>query len=79
MYKRQKQLYDLLLVAMSESDKKDKELKSQDDLITKMHDELAHEKEAIAVAEVMSEKNSMAGVESLVKETRKTLELKRRH
>lgn len=72
----EKQLYDLLLVAMSESDKKDKELKSQDDLITKMHDELAHEKEAIAVAEVMSEKNSMAGVESLVKETRKTLELK---
>lgn len=41
-----------------------------------MHDELAHEKEAIAVAEVMSEKNSMACVESLVKETRKTLELK---
>ena len=72
----EKQLYDLLLVAMSESDKKDKELKSQDDLIIKMHDELAHEKEAIAVAEVMSEKNSMAGVESLVKETRKTLELK---
>lgn len=72
----EKQLYDLLLVATSESDKKDKELKSQDDLITKMHDELAHEKEAIAVAEVMSEKNSMAGVESLVKETRKTLELK---
>ena len=72
----EKQLYDLLLVAMSESDKKDKELKSQDDLITKMYDELAHEKEAIAVAEVMSEKNSMAGVESLVKETRKTLELK---
>lgn len=72
----EKQLYDLLLVAMSESDEKDKELKSQDDLITKMHDELAHEKEAIAVAEVMSEKNSMAGVESLVKETRKTLELK---
>ena len=72
----EKQLYDLLLVAMRESDKKDKELKSQDDLITKMHDELAHEKEAIAVAEVMSEKNSMAGVESLVKETRKTLELK---
>lgn len=72
----EKQLYDLFLVAMSESDKKDKELKSQDDLITKMHDELAHEKEAIAVAEVMSEKKSMAGVESLVKETRKTLELK---
>lgn len=72
----EKQLYDLLLVAMRESDKKDKELKSQDDLITKMHDELAHEKEAIAVAEVMSEKNSMVGVESLVKETRKTLELK---
>jgi hypothetical protein len=72
----EKQLYDLLLVAMSESDKKDKELKSQDDLTTKMHDELAHEKEAIAVAGVMSEKNSMAGVESLVKETRKTLELK---
>ena len=72
----EKQLYDLLLVAMSESDKKDKELKSQDDLITKMHDELAHEKEAIAVAEVMSEKNSMAGVEGLVKETRKALELK---
>lgn len=65
----EKQLYDLLLVAMSESDKKDKELKSQDDLITKMYDELAHEKEAIAVAEVMSEKNSMAGVESLVNET----------
>ena len=42
----EKQLYDLLLVAMSESDKKDKELKSQDDLITKMYDELAHEKEA---------------------------------
>ena len=59
-----------------ESDKKDKELKSQDDLITKMYDELAHEKEAIAVAEVMSEKNSMAGVESLVNETRKALELK---
>ena len=72
----EKQLYDLLLVAMSESDKKDKELKSQDDLITKMYDELAHEKEAIAVAEVMSEKNSMAGVESLVNETRKALELK---
>lgn len=72
----EKQLYDLLLAAMSESDKKDKELKSQDDLITKMHDELAHEKEAIAVAEVMSEKNSMAGVESLVKETRKALDLK---
>ena len=72
----EKQLYDLLLVAMSESDKKDKELKSQDDLITKMYDELAHEKEAIAVAEVMSEKNSMAGVESLVNETRKSLELK---
>lgn len=61
---------------MRESDKKDKELKSQDDLITKMYDELAHEKEAIAVAEVMSEKNSMAGVESLVNETRKALELK---
>ena len=61
---------------MRESDKKDKELKSQDDLITKMYDELAHEKEAIAVAEVMSEKNSMAGVESLVNETRKSLELK---
>ena len=72
----EKQLYDLLLVAMWESDKKDKELKSQDDLITKMYDELAHEKEAIAVAEVMSEKNSMAGVESLVNETRKALELK---
>lgn len=72
----EKQLYDLLLVAMRESDKKDKELKSQDDLITKMYDELAHEKEAIAVAEVMSEKNSMAGVESLVNETRKALELK---
>lgn len=72
----EKQLYDLLLAAMSESDKKDKELKSQDDLITKMYDELAHEKEAIAVAEVMSEKNSMAGVESLVNETRKALELK---
>ena len=72
----EKQLYDLLLVAMRESDKKERELKSQDDLIAKMHDELAHEKEAIAVAEVMSEKNSMAGVESLVKETRKTLELK---
>ena len=72
----EKQLYDLLLVAMRESDKKDKELKSQDDLITKMNDELAHEKEAIAVAEVMSEKNSMAGVESLVNETRKALELK---
>ena len=41
-----------------------------------MYDELAHEKEAIAVAEVMSEKNSMAGVESLVNETRKALELK---
>ena len=37
----------MLLVAMRESDKKDKELKSQDDLITKMYDELAHEKEAI--------------------------------
>ena len=61
---------------MRESDKKDKELKSQDDLITKMYDELAQEKEAIAVAEVMSEKNSMAGVESLVNETRKALELK---
>lgn len=72
----ERQLYDLLLVAMRESDKKDKELKSQDDLITKMYDELAHEKEAIAVAEVMSEKNSMAGVESLVNETRKALELK---
>lgn len=72
----EKQLYDLLLVAMRESDKKDKELKSQDDLITKMFDELAQEKEAIAVAEVMSEKNSMAGVESLVNETRKALELK---
>ena len=72
----EKQLYDLLLVAMRESDKKDKELKSQDDLITTMYDELAHEKEAIAVAEVMSEKNSMAGVESLVNETRKALELK---
>ena len=72
----EKQLYDLLLVAMWESDKKDKELKSQDDLITKMYDELAHEKQAIAVAEVMSEKNSMAGVESLVNETRKALELK---
>ena len=72
----EKQLYDLLLVAMRESDKKDKELKSQDDLITKMYDELAHEKEAIAVAEVMSEKNSMAGVGSLVNETRKALELK---
>lgn len=72
----EKQLYDLLLVAMRESDKKDKELKSQDDLITKMYDELAHEKEAIAVAEVMSEKNSMARVESLVNETRKALELK---
>ena len=72
----EKQLYDLLLVAMRESDKKDKELKSQDDLITKMYDELAHEKEAIAVAEVMSEKNSMAGVESLVNETRKALGLK---
>lgn len=72
----EKQLYDLLLVAMRESDKKDKELKSQDDLITKMYDELAQEKEAIAVAEVMSEKNSMAGVESLVNETRKALELK---
>lgn len=72
----EKQLYDLLLVAMRESDKKDKELRSQDDLITKMYDELAHEKEAIAVAEVMSEKNSMAGVESLVNETRKALELK---
>ena len=72
----EKQLYNLLLVAMRESDKKDKELKSQDDLITKMYDELAHEKEAIAVAEVMSEKNSMAGVESLVNETRKALELK---
>lgn len=72
----EKQLYDLLLVAMRESDKKDKQLKSQDDLITKMYDELAHEKEAIAVAEVMSEKNSMAGVESLVNETRKALELK---
>lgn len=72
----EKQLYDLLLVAMRESDKKDKELKSQDDLITKMYDELAHEKEAIAIAEVMSEKNSMAGVESLVNETRKALELK---
>ena len=72
----EKQLYDLLLVAMRESDKKDKELKSQDDIITKMYDELAHEKEAIAVAEVMSEKNSMAGVESLVNETRKALELK---
>ena len=72
----EKQLYDLLLVAMRESDKKDKELKSQDDLITKMYDELAHEKEAIAVAEVMSEKNSMAGVESLVNETRKALEFK---
>lgn len=72
----EKQLYDLLLVAMRESDKKDKELKSQDDLITKMYDELAHEKQAIAVAEVMSEKNSMAGVESLVNETRKALELK---
>ena len=72
----EKQLYDLLLVAMRESDKKDKELKSQDDLITKMYDELAHEKEAIAVAEVMSEKNSIAGVESLVNETRKALELK---
>lgn len=72
----EKQLYDLLLVAMRESDKKDKELKSQDDLIIKMYDELAHEKEAIAVAEVMSEKNSMAGVESLVNETRKALELK---
>ena len=72
----EKQLYDLLLVAMRESDKKDKELKSQGDLITKMYDELAHEKEAIAVAEVMSEKNSMAGVESLVNETRKALELK---
>ena len=72
----EKQLYDLLLVAMRESDKKDKELKSQDDLIAKMYDELAHEKEAIAVAEVMSEKNSMAGVESLVNETRKALELK---
>ena len=48
----EKQLYDLLLVAMRESDKKDKELKSQDDLITKMYDELAQEKEAIAVAEV---------------------------
>ena len=72
----EKQLYDLLLVAMRESDKKDKELKSQDDLITKMYDEFAHEKEAIAVAEVMSEKNSMAGVESLVNETRKALELK---
>ena len=72
----EKQLYDLLLVAMRESDKKDKELRSQDDLITKMYDELAHEMEAIAVAEVMSEKNSMAGVESLVNETRKALELK---
>ena len=72
----EKQLYDLLLVAMRESDKKDKELKRQDDLIAKMYDELAHEKEAIAVAEVMSEKNSMAGVESLVNETRKALELK---
>ena len=72
----EKQLYDLLLVAMRESDKKDKELKSQDNLITKMYDELAQEKEAIAVAEVMSEKNSMAGVESLVNETRKALELK---
>ena len=72
----EKQLYNLLLVAMRESDKKDKELKSQDDLITKMYDELAQEKEAIAVAEVMSEKNSMAGVESLVNETRKALELK---
>ena len=41
-----------------------------------MYDELAHEKQAIAVAEVMSEKNSMAGVESLVNETRKALELK---
>ena len=41
-----------------------------------MYDELAQEKEAIAVAEVMSEKNSMAGVESLVNETRKALELK---
>ncbi len=64
------------LLLCGESDKKDKELKSQDDLITKMYDELAHEKEAIAVAEVMSEKNSMAGVESLVNETRKALELK---
>ena len=72
----EKQLYDLLLVAMRESDKKDKELRSQDDLITKMYDELAHEKEAIAVAEVMSEKNSMAGVEIHVNETSKAHELK---
>ena len=31
-------------------------LSEQDDLITKMYDELAHEKEASMIAEVMSEK-----------------------
>ncbi len=72
----EKQLYDLLLAAISECDRKEKELKSQDDLIARMQEELAHEKEVIAVAEVMSEKNSMAQVESLAKETRKALELK---
>ena len=71
----EKQLYNLLLVAMDTSVKKESQLKSEEDLIARMRDELSHEKEAIAVAEVMSEKNSMAGVEELVKETRQRLDM----
>lgn len=71
----EKQLYNLLLVAMDTSVKKESQLKSEEDLIARMRDELSHEKEAIAVAEVMSEKNSMVGVEELVKETRQRLDL----
>mgnify|MGYP004622170319 CR=1 FL=1 len=72
----EKQLYNLLLVAIRESGNKEKELNNQDELINKMHDELSKEKEAIAVAEVMSEKNSLVGVEALVRDTRNALELK---
>lgn len=79
-YKRKEevenQLYNLLIAAMVQSSDKERELNAKEDSVAKLRDEHEREKEAIAVAEVMSEKNSMVAVESLVKETRKLLEEK---
>lgn len=72
----EKQLYELLIVAIVKSEEKEKELNSKENEIEKIRHDINKEKEMIAVAEVMSEKRSMEAVEAMVKDTDNAYKLK---
>ncbi|MDO5381498.1 MAG: hypothetical protein Q4F06_02080 [Eubacteriales bacterium] len=72
----QKQLYNLLIAAKAACKDKEEETAKLEQLKNKMAGELLKEKEAIAVAEIMLEKKSLAGMEALVQETEKKKEQK---